>query len=305
MKHNQVNILSCLSVRVHPVWATNHTEPATALLTTWGRTEDGQELGNERQRVLDRRYFLVTNWHVVTGMTDIRAVCGERMDGAPQWLKVDLMSEYGRISTHREPLYSVDGCPLWTELRRSGERADLIALPLTRPIASIGNITPYVAGTSLLCRDAKLAVQPGEPVSIVGFPFGYGVENYPIWKTGHLASDLVLDHNALWPTFLVDITTRPGMSGSPVYAVRYGLARLANGAPDLIKPTEQAIDFLGIYSGKAFSKGNSPNATELGVVWKRSLVRALLQKAYSNLMGECSVPRHENSAVIGDSMADD
>lgn len=47
------------------------------------------------------------------------------------------------------------------------------------------------------------------------------------------------------------------------------------------------------------------SATIASASWKRSLVRALMQKAYSNLMGECSLPLNENSAVVGDTTAED
>lgn len=54
MKHRLINILSTLSVRVRPVLETEHYDgTATAFLTTWGRADNSQELGNDRQRLLE------------------------------------------------------------------------------------------------------------------------------------------------------------------------------------------------------------------------------------------------------------
>jgi hypothetical protein len=115
---------------------------------------------------------------------------------------------------------------------------------------------------------------PGEAISIAGFPQGLAQigpavqtgSGLAVWKTGTLASDMGINVGGK-PTFLVDTTSRPGMSGSPVYAVRYNVYRSAiSGA--VIYKGDGATRFLGVY-------GQQSTSLEIGVVWKAELVAAL------------------------------
>lgn len=81
-----------------------------------------------------------------------------------------------------------------------------------------------------------------------------------------MASDLDVNFSGR-PMFLVDTTSRPGMSGSPVYAVRSGAYRSSNA---LLKMSVSgtATKFLGVYSEQNLQ-------AELGAVWKADTVQAL------------------------------
>jgi hypothetical protein len=62
-----------------------------------------------------------------------------------------------------------------------------------------------------------ILTMPALPVSVIGYPLGLSAgESWPIWKTGHIASDLDIDSESGWPAFLIYATTRSGMSGTPV-----------------------------------------------------------------------------------------
>lgn len=100
---------------------------------------------------------------------------------------------------------------------------------------------------------------PTEPVHVVGFPLGLpSVGRFPIFVTGHVASEPALDHDGL-PIFLIDAATTAGMSGSPVFGRRV---------------REEVHDyFLGIYSGRIDSR------LEIGRVWKPSAVNSVIALA--------------------------
>jgi hypothetical protein len=88
------------------------------------------------------------------------------------------------------------------------------------PLAHTENVQFYPLDISL--RNTDIVLTPGYTVSIVGFPFGLAQgAGLAIWKTGTVASDLGVNWTGR-PMFLVDTTSRPGMSGSPVYGVRSG-----------------------------------------------------------------------------------
>jgi hypothetical protein len=139
--------------------------------------------------------------------------------------------------------------------------ADLVALPLKH----MEDVKFYPLDVDL--SKADVVVGPADPVSIVGFPYGLAQQGgLPVWKTGTVASDLDINIGGK-PIFLVDTTSRPGMSGSPVYAVRSGAFRSSDGS--LHTAIGGSIKkFLGVYSEQI-------QAAELGGGWKAEAVMAL------------------------------
>lgn len=118
----------------------------------------------------------------------------------------------------------------------------------------------------LKLADTDLKVGPSDSVNVVGFPFGETqAGGLAIWKIGTVASDPDIDFFG-HPVFLIDATTRPGMSGSPVYERRFGQIVSSSGNMEVVP--EMRTRFLGIYSAQA-----AP--AELGWVWKAAAVKAL------------------------------
>jgi S1-C subfamily serine protease len=118
-------------------------------------------------------------------------------------------------------------------------------------------------------RKTDIVASPGDSVSVVGFPFGMGQDvtlGLPIWKTGTVASDPDVNFSGR-PMFLVDTTSRQGMSVSPVYAVRTGAYGSATAQPQMATHGV-ATKFLGVYSEQDVNR-------ELGGVWKAEAVVAL------------------------------
>ena len=205
--------------------------------------------------------FLATNWHVLTGRHPDTEKLNE-MGATPERLRifhraVDRGSVHLGVRPMDEPLFSADNQPRWIEpqKRRLSEREDpklaidLVLLPLVETAGCVTNL-----GFGINHYTPEAHVEPGFPISIVGYPMGYfGFPNYPIWKTGHVASDI--HGHPDQKHFLVDATTRDGMSGSPVIA--------KNGLNPL----------LGIYSGRLHDD------VEIGIVWRIAILYELLQQA--------------------------
>jgi hypothetical protein len=134
---------------------------------------------------------------------------------------------------------------------------DVIALPLQ---SGGSGATLYPLDLSL--AEANMQVSPAMAVSIIGYPEGFASAcTWPIWKTGHIASEPDLDWNGL-PCFLIDATTRGGMSGSPVVARMYGSYPTTEGGVSL---GGTATRFLGVYSDQY-------EGPEIGVVWRPQVI---------------------------------
>jgi hypothetical protein len=227
---------------------------------------DDTALGTATGFVLEKnnKRYLVTNRHVVLA-------CGQ--DPSPEnvggWICANRLAilHYQIVSQGMswfwvtEDLLGALGKPRWLEHPTLHGNADLIALPL----AHTENVQFYPLNLEL--RKSDIVVSPGDPVSIVGFPFGMAQDaGLPIWKTGTVASDPDVNFSGR-PMFIVDTTSRQGMSGSPVYAVRTGAYRSTT-AQLQMAINGVATKFLGVYSDQNMN-------VELGAVWKADVVVAL------------------------------
>jgi len=154
-----------------------------------------------------------------------------------------------------------EGNKLWLE-HAQGEEIDVVAIPLKISI----DIKIYDIELSLANFD--LMIYPSEAVSIIGFPKGItSAGKLPVWKTGHIASDIDIDWDGK-PTFLIDATTKGGMSGSPVIAKRISIYQTSR-----VNQIGNAIKFLGVYSGRDIDEFG----VEIGIVWKPRVIQEILQ----------------------------
>ena len=170
----------------------------------------------------------------------------------------------GTWQLHEFDLFDQNVSPKWTE----SQNTDVILLPVNLP----PNLTYYPVDASLEHTDIGLS--PSSDVSIVGYPNGQtATGKFPLWKTGHIATDFEADYFSS-PSFLIDATTKQGMSGSPVYARRAGSYQTSNG--DLVMITGIATKFLGIYSGRIPEEDGMDSS--IGIVWKASVLEDLLAR---------------------------
>ena len=105
-------------------------------------------------------------------------------------------------------------------------------------------------------------------LSVVGFPFGErNGGSFAVWATGFVATEPDIDHGGK-PVFLIDCRSRHGQSGSPVILHHGYHAKAANSIGFQV-----SSELLGIYSGRINEQ------SDIGIVWKSSVIVELLQYA--------------------------
>lgn len=227
---------------------------------------DGHQLGHATGFVVQGRRgpLLVTNRHVVTGRDQNT---GQPLHKASGFVPDKLIVHHhgpalGGWLPCEEPLYH-NQSPRWIEHPTLGAKADFVGLPLsTVYLRSLYPFDPSDPGPPIL-------VQPSDPLSVIGFPFGLSSEGWPIWSTGFLASEPAIDHDGL-PVFLIDCRTRQGQSGSAVIAHRNGgMVNMEGG--NVAMYSGHVTRFLGIYSGRINEN------SDLGIVWKAKALAELVQ----------------------------
>jgi hypothetical protein len=210
--------------------------------------------------------YLVTNWHVLSGRhPETGDPISKKTAGIPDEIRVahHLRGSLGTWRFHGETLNNSDGSPRWIG-HPAGSDIDVAAVRL-RNLPSDVRIFPL----DLSLAETDLLLHAGMPVSVIGFPFGLRPNAFfGVWKTGHIASDPDLPYNGR-PAFLIDATTREGMSGSPVVARSYGGRMTSQGYT--IGGVHTRL--LGIYSSRIHDDA------EIGCVWRPSTIRELLQHA--------------------------
>ena len=155
-----------------------------------------------------------------------------------------------------------NGQPRWIEHPKLGDKADFVALPLTDLVDV--ELYPYD-----LLGGPSVAMNPAEPISVVGFPFGLQAGgSLAVWATGFVASEPQIDFNNL-PLFLADCRTRPGQSGSAVILHRNGgSVAMQDGSTAMF--AGPVTKFQGIYSGRINDQ------SDLGLVWKAVAIAELV-----------------------------
>jgi S1-C subfamily serine protease len=206
---------------------------------------------------------LITNRHNVTGRRQDNNQPLSKTGGIPNKIRI-LRNDAYNVGSWRPVSYDlldVQGNMLWVEHPTMGAAADFIALPIDTPF----DVTNYPYVTSKPARE--LLLKPSETVSVIGFPFGQAAGGYfGIWVSGFVASEPDVDYDNK-PLFLIDCRTRPGQSGSPVVAVRNGIANMKGGSTTM---GGNWSEFLGIYSGRINDQ------SDLGIVWKRNAIEELI-----------------------------
>jgi len=210
--------------------------------------------------------FLVTNYHVVTGNSP-NTTLSAKGDRVVFYLHID-QQDPSRVKQVALPLYSTAGVPRWVQSEDHPD-ADLVLVPL--PPESYEGIAMFVFDESH--TRGKITIRPTSPATLLGYPYGFSdtVNRLPVWKTGHVASEPNVDFQGK-PSFLVDVSAFPGMSGSPVLAVANGVYEDDRGAMGM----GRVIRLLGVFSAMPVMRSDIPGqpdtSLELGIVWKSALI---------------------------------
>ncbi len=219
-------------------------------------------------------WFLVTNWHNVTGINPLTL---EHLGGfTPSHVTLSLKFEISRATDSRligvkdytVPLYGHGG-PLWLE-HPSGPNVDCVALMFKIP-PDTGLATKPLNDHPF---DDFYSPSVGDDCFILGYPKGLrGAGSTPLWKRGSIASEPNLGVNGE-PIVLIDSATRKGMSGSPVIARHSGV--YLNGLSLNDKSVLGTVQcFLGIYSGRT---DDDELGLQIGRVWKSTVVTETIQR---------------------------
>lgn len=245
-------------------------------------------------------WFLITNWHVVSGKDSFSKKPLSNNGRFPTKIVAKLSSydmgtkegEFG-IAPFEYPLYEHNSHkPVWLEHSKFGSSCDVIAIPIERQ-ESCPN---FMHNAANCINTIRIPVKPGCAVFIIGFPraisVGFGL---PIWKSGYIASephyDVTvggkirafggLDGGIELPAFFIDSQTREGMSGSPVFANYIGNWDTTNpyedfdpAAPDFFKRSDIVLghndmEFVGCYSGRIMDK---EDGAALGLCWRKDVI---------------------------------
>lgn len=211
----------------------------------------------------DRQDYLITNWHVVSGrdpetgkpksthaaIPNVIDVWFHGLGNSKVWMRSSLSLLNWKTDEK-----------LWKEHPR-GREVDLIALPLKNIAFKLYPLDPDLFNT-------EMDISPSESVSIIGFPFGLSSAGaYPIWKAGHVASDIDENYDGK-PVFLVDGTFKHGMSGSPVFARRKSFK---SEDKSRLLTLEDIDKFLGVFSGTI-----STQDSDVGMVWKPEIILEII-----------------------------
>lgn len=212
--------------------------------------------------------FLITNWHVLTGLNPITKQPTSSQGGRPNNFK--LFGFHSDNISNRFvktfDFYANDGQPQWYEHPIYREKVDVVAIALFPAIEfKVFPLNKYIK--------SNLKLDIGEDVFILDFPFKPAKENFwlPIWKRGSIATEPEIDQDGL-PFLYIDSATRPGMSGSPVIIKNKGIDILSNN--DIIL-NDFSFDFIGVYSGRL--SGNEALEAQLGRVWKKKVIAEIIE----------------------------
>jgi hypothetical protein len=233
------------------------------------------------------REFLITNYHVVSGLHPDTGKLIHSSGFCPDALVLGVATD---AENHPETgaqalqwqwkslaLYfnNDPSKPVWTEHPKFGSRFDAVAIPLKGLEGTL-----ITAANSVSLQLDNLRVYPSMDAFVLGYPRGMsGGGHFPIWKRATIATEPDFDLDGL-PRFYIDTATREGMSGSPVYAQEVGYW-LPEGETDQSKAViGKGRRFVGVYSGRLNAEDEFK--AQLGIVWKESALIDLLDSVPPN-----------------------
>jgi hypothetical protein len=243
-------------------------------------------------------YFLITNWHMVTG--DNIFTQEEIFGGHPNFVNFCPGIKYGGpnnalrsvkpqnldLNSITLPLYE-NGSAVW--FNHPCKKCDIVAIPIKKELLDklLTDYNKLLTHFRMPCAkdvllvndiaDTEFPIEIADEVFVLGFPFGHTASTsgrqLPIWKRGTIATEPdenYYDNTIFGKALLIDTITHEGMSGSPVLACKRNY--IMNGTPGKYTHLSNAYKLLGIYSGRKQEKEES----YLGVVWRRELIDEII-----------------------------
>ena len=251
----------------------------------------------------DGDWFLITNWHVVSGrdfMTrePLSKPFAEVVSLTAKLASYDIGErQEGTFAIMPQNIQLYQGeQPIWFEHPKLGPSCDVIAIPMNKP----DTCPKFMHNAANRISKDNIPIEPGRTVFVIGFPcaisIGFGL---PLWKSGYIASEphydvnlggKLRDYGGLErginiPAFFVDAQTRSGMSGSPIFTRFHGSwdtqdpYRSVNpDEPGFWNRNDVAIFgsegtmFVGCYSGRV---GRVESEATLGLCWRADVIETI------------------------------
>ena len=223
------------------------------------------------------RYFLVTNYHVLSGRHPYTT--DQNAEAIPDFVRVKYLVQKAGVELPRSveidhPLYRDEDKPLWIALAKEKRmlptEANGVKLAIDVAILEVSKI-PQNVGVLQFDPPTEFLIPVMEQVAIIGYPFHLsGTEDLPLWLSGTVASDLA--NRPYRRCFFVDAKTREGCSGSLVVLKTKGARVDRPGG----KTDGQGDVFhtVGIYSGRL------PGNSDIGIVWHWNTVAQTLGEVF-------------------------
>ncbi|PJJ10261.1 trypsin-like peptidase [Flavobacterium sp. 1] len=217
------------------------------------------------------KHYLITNWHIVTGLnpTDKKPIMSH--GGIPDIMVLSFLLNDKKVNwkTFTLEIY-INGKADWLIHPIHKEKVDVIAIEIEIP-EDFNCVVRPINNYEFHDFDLEIA----DDVFVLGYPYSFtGGGNFPIWKKGSVATEPEIDYEGL-PKFFIDTASKPGMSGSPVIFRRNGI-HLGKEEKLTNKTMFGEIrDFVGVYSGRVI--GESDFDAQLGVVWKKHVIEEIIK----------------------------
>lgn len=227
---------------------------------------------------------LVTNRHNFTGRNNFTGEVLHKQGAIPDNAVITM---HGPHEVH----YHIDlvdhgnpEAPAWIEHPTLGAKADVVALLVQEMTNIVGEIN------SVSLKDDWHRWDIGSELHVIGYPYGQIGGLFPIWSKGFMASEPDVDVSGL-PVFLIDCRSRPGQSGSPVFA-HFRAGAVVEHQGQEWRAKKPMNYFVGVYSGRLRSD------SDLGLVWKRNCIEELVNHATSyGTQHRMDLRRHRFSAT--------
>jgi len=273
----------------------------TRIETSAGATPLGSGSGFVYQ--IASAYFLVTNWHVVTGRNPItlepiskNGLCPDRLSFHVTVRYLQSTAESGSTvhKIHFRPIeidlaQHTESDAIWWEGVGEGYIDDIAVVPLERFIPELadeatdlwalsGGQVALVNADSDQAYAVNMLPEVSETVFVLGYPQGQSFQGvFPVWKRGSIASEplfgTTVDGVTHASVVYVDASTNPGMSGAPVLYFGDRLWTIEGMAMEA-EPQKKPI-LVGVYAGRD-GVTSLENSMGLGRVWKASVLEGLL-----------------------------
>ena len=213
--------------------------------------------------------FLVTNYHVASGMDPETNQPLDRGGRTPDRLELSILDASGLASwkSLEIELCGSQQRPVWLEHPKYSSKVDVVAIPINP-----GESYRMLPINGLKYDEFRFEIS--QDVFIIGFPRGVtGSGRFPVFKRGSIATEPSINLDGV-PKILIDSATREGRSGSPVIAQYTGYYSNEPGHMTSNDWFGTGRRFLGIYSGRNIDEDEL--AAKLGIVWKAPVIEEII-----------------------------